>query len=124
MVSGGRGGGFDRGEGDLHAGVESFELADSGAGLALGVQGAVVADAEVGEAGGRVRDEDAGNLADDPGHRHDGFLLAAASGYPPVLLTEAGVGPGRGHHALAERAAQVRVALAGAAGPGSGPGLE
>jgi len=46
---------LDRGEGDLRAGVEPFDLADSGAGLAPGVAGAVVARAEVGEAFGTVR---------------------------------------------------------------------
>src|SRR6266851_10376271 len=50
--SGGRGGGLDRGEGDLHAGVEPFDLADPGAGLACGVCPAVVIGAGVGEAGG------------------------------------------------------------------------
>src|SRR5260370_11601139 len=122
--SGRRAGRLDRGEGDLDAGVEPFELGDSGAGLAYGVPGGVVAGAEVGEAGGAVGDEDAGDLADGPGDRDDAFLLAAASGYAPVLLAEAGVGPGRGHDALAERAAQVRGALAGAAGPGAVAGLE
>src|SRR5260370_24350505 len=121
---GSRAGRLDRGEGDLDAGVEPFDLADSGAGLAYGVLGVVVAGAEVGEAGGAGADEDAGDLADGPGARDDAFLLAAASGYAPVLLAEAGVGPGRGHDALADRAAQVRVALAGAAGPGAVAGLE
>src|SRR5258708_26687772 len=122
--SGSRAGRLDRGEGDLHAGVEPFDLADSGAGLAYGVLGVVVAGAEVGEAGGAVADEDAGDLADGPGDRDDAFLLAAASGYAPVLLAEAGVGPGRGPDALAERAAQGRGALAGAAGPGAVARLE
>src|SRR5258708_10025800 len=120
---GSRAGRLDRGEGDLHAGVEPFDLADSGAGLAYGVLGVVVAGAEVGEAGGAVADEDAGDLADGPGDRDDAFLLAAASGYAPVLLAEAGVRPGRGHDALAERAAPVRVAPSGAAGPGAVAGL-
>src|SRR5258708_17837145 len=121
--SGSRAGGLDRGEGGLHAGVEPFDLADSGGGLAYGVLGVVVAGAEVGEAGGAVADEDAGDLADGPGDRDDAFLLAAASGYAPVLLAEAGVGPGRGHDALAERAAQGRGAPAGAAGAGAVAGL-
>src|SRR5260370_42416501 len=120
---GSRAGRLDRGEGDLHAGVEPFDLADSGAGLAYGVLGVVVAGAEVGEAGGAVADEDAGDLADGPGDRDDAFLLAAASGYAPVLLAEAGVGPGRGHGALAGRAAQGRGALGRAAGAGAGGGL-
>src|SRR5260370_21560802 len=120
---GSRAGRLDRGEGDLDAGVEPFDLADSGAGLAYGVLGVVVAGAEVGEAGGAVADEDAGDLADGPGDRDDAFLLAAASGYAPVLLAEAGVGPGRGHDALAQRAAQGRGSRAGAARPGAGAGL-
>ena len=82
-------------------------------GLACGVYPAAVIGAEVGEAGAGVGDEDGGDLADDPGHRDDGFLVAAVAGYPAVLRAEAGVGPGRRHRALAERAAQVRVALAG-----------
>src|SRR5260221_10735254 len=121
---GSRAGRLDRGEGDLHAGVEPFDLAGCGAGCGYGVLGVVVVGEEVGEAGGAVADEDAGDLGDGPGDRDDAFLLAAASGYAPVLLAEAGVGPGRGHDALAERAAQVRVALAGAAGPGPVAGLE
>src|SRR5260221_2019509 len=121
---GSRAGRLDRGEGDLHAGVEPFDLADSGAGLAYGVLGVVVAGAEVGEAGGAVADEDAGDLADGPGDRDDAFLLAAASGYAPVLLAEAGVGPGRGPDAPGARAAPGRVAPAGAAGPGGVGGLE
>ena len=52
------------------------------------------------------------------------FCLPRRRAYPPVLLAEAGIGPGRGHHALAERAAQVGVALAGAARPGAVPRLE
>jgi hypothetical protein len=72
--------------------------------VALGVSGAVVVGARVGEAGGAVGDEDAGDLADDPEDRNDPFLLAAAPGGAPVLLAEAGIGPGGGHHALAERA--------------------
>jgi hypothetical protein len=67
-------------------GVEPFDLADPGAGLAPGVASGVVARAEVGEAGGAVADEEPGDLADDPGERDDGFLLAAA----PVLLALAG----------------------------------
>src|SRR5260370_17181403 len=115
--SGSRAGRLDRGEGDLHAGVEPFDLADSGAGLAYGVLGVVVAGAEVGEAGGAVADEDAGDLADGPGDRNDAFLLAAAPGGAPVLLAEAGVGPGRGPHPLAERAPPVEVALPRPAAP-------
>ena len=52
------------------------------------------------------------------------FCVARAPGYPPVLLAEAGIGPGRRHHALAERAAQVGVALAGTAWLGAVPRLE
>jgi hypothetical protein len=52
------------------------------------------------------------------------WRLAAAFGYPPVLPAEAGIGLARGHHALAERAAQAGVALAGAAGAGAGGGLQ
>src|SRR5260370_14381574 len=102
--SGSRAGGLDRCEGDLQAGVEPLDLADSGAGLASGVLGVVVAGAEVGEAGGAVADEDAGDLADGPGDRNDAFLLAAAPGGAPVLLAEAGGRPRRGRHALAQRA--------------------
>src|SRR5262249_12532219 len=76
---------------------------------------AVVAGSGVGEAGGAVAGEEPGDLAADPGDRDAGFLLAAAPGGAPVLLAEAGAGPGCGHHAVAERAAQVEVALAGAA---------
>jgi len=123
-IRAGRGGRVEGGEGERHAGVEPFDFPDPGAGLAPGVLGAVVARAQVGEAGGAVADEEPGDLADDPGDRDDGFLLAAAPGYPPVLLAEAGIGPGRCHHALAERGAQVRVALAGAAGLRAGAGLE
>src|SRR5258708_36705727 len=104
--SGSRAGRLDRGEGDLHAGVEPFDLADSGAGLAYGVLGVVVAGAEGGEAGGAVADEDAGDLADGPGDRDDAFLLAAASGYAPGLLAEAGAGAGSAPDPLGGRARQ------------------
>src|SRR5260370_34770920 len=114
--SGRRAGRLDRGEGVLHAGVEPFDLADSGAGLAYGVLGVVVAGAEAGEAGGAVADEDAGDLADGPGDRDDAFLLAAASGYAPVLLAEAGGGSGGRPDALGQAATRGRGGPARAGG--------
>src|SRR5258706_3643540 len=109
-IRAGRGGRVEGGEGERHAGVEPFDFPDPGAGLAPGVLGAVVARAQVGEAGGAVADEEPGDLADDPGDRDDGFLLAAAPGYPPVLLAEAGIGPCPRPHPPAGR---------GAPGPGA-----
>src|SRR6266852_2864025 len=79
------------GEDDFLAGVEALDLADLGLCLAGGAEG----------------------LA---GVRADGFLLAALAGDPPVHRAEAGIGLGRGHRGLPEGAAQVPVALAGAAG--------
>src|SRR5215472_1464016 len=107
----------------MHARGEPLDLTDLGPGLACGAAGGVVARTRVGEPGARVADEDPGDLADDAGDRDDGFLLAAVAGDAAVHGAEPGVGLGRGHRGLAERAAQVRVALAGAAGPGGVPGL-
>src|SRR6266571_783123 len=112
------------GEGDFHAGVEAFQLADLVAALAAGVEPGVVVGAELAEAGGRVADDDPGDLADGAGDRDDGFLLAAAAGDAPVARAEVGVGLGGGHGSAAERGTQVGVALAGAAVLGSGAGLD
>src|SRR5208283_144603 len=98
-------------------------LADLVPGLAGGAARGVVVRSQLGEPGGGVADEDPGDLADDPGDRDDGLLLAALAGDPAVLGAEAGIGARRGHRGLAERAAQVPVALAGTARPGGFPGL-
>src|SRR6266567_7378666 len=111
------------GEDDFRAGVEALDLADLVPGLAGGAAGAVVIRAEFFVAGAGVADEDPGDLADDPGDRDDGLLLAALAGDAAVQRAQPGIGAGRGHRGLAERAAQVPVALAGAAGPGGFPGL-
>src|ERR1035437_9047970 len=110
-------------EDDLLAGVVSFDLPDAGPGFLAGAAGLVVVGSEFDVAGAGVADEDPGDLADHAGDRDDGFLLAALAGDPPVHRAEPGAGPGRRHHGLAERAAQVRVAFAGAAVPGPVAGL-
>src|SRR5712692_6457554 len=104
------------GEDDFLAGVEALDLADLGLCLAGGAEGLAVVRAEFSVAGGGVADEDPGDLADGAWDRDDGFLLAALAGDPPVHRAEAGIGLGRGHRGLPEGAAQVPVALAGAAG--------
>src|SRR6516225_5517038 len=108
-------------EDDFLAGVEALDLADLRPGLAGGAEGLVVVRAEFCVAGRGVADEDPGNLADDAGDRDDGFLLAALAGDPPVHRAEAGIGLGRGHRGLPQGAADVPVALAGAAGLGGFP---
>src|SRR5258707_1068895 len=104
------------GEDDFLAGVEALDLADLVPGLAGGAAGAVVVRSQFLVPGGGVADEDPGDLADDAGDRDDGFLLAALAGDAAVQRAQPGIGPGGGHRGLAERAAQVPVALAGAAG--------
>src|SRR5512135_2136647 len=113
----------DVGEDDFFAGVEALDLPDLCPGLAGGAEGMIVVRAEFPVAGRGVADEHPGGLADDAGNRDDGFLLAALAGDPPVHRAEAGTGPGRGHRGLPEGAAQVPVALAGAAGLRGFPGL-
>ena len=110
-------------EDDFLAGVEVLDLADLRLGLAGGGARGAVAGAEFLVPGCGVADEDPGGLADDAGDRDDGFLLAALAGDPPVHRAEAGIGPGCGHGGLSQGAAQVPVALAGAAGLGGFPGL-
>ena len=84
---------------------------------------AVVMGAQFFEAGGGVADQDPGNLADDAGDRDDGFLLAALAADAAVQGAQPGIGARGGHRGLSEPAADVPVALAGAAGPCGFPGL-
>src|SRR6266480_555487 len=111
-------GGADVGEDDFLAGVEALDLADLFAGLAGGAAGPVVVRSQLVVPGGGVADEDPGDLADEAGDRDDGLLLAALAGDAAVHGAQPGIGPGRGHRGLAGRAAQIPVALAGAAVPG------
>ena len=103
--------------------LQALDVADLVPGLTGGAARTVVIGTEFFVAGAGVADEDPGDLADDAGDRDDGLLLAALAGDPPVHGTQPGIGLGRGHRGLAERAADVPVALAGAAGPGGLAGL-
>src|SRR5262249_9130967 len=94
------------------------------AGPAGGAAGGVVVRSQFLEPGAGGADEDPGDLADDAGDRDDGFLLAALAGGAPVHGAEPGLGVRGGRAALAQRAAQVGVAVADAAGPGALPGLQ
>src|SRR5512133_2692056 len=103
------GGGF---EGDLVA--EGLQLADV---VALGAfrtdAGVVEAGAQVLEPYGRVGQQVPDDDQDGPADRHDGALLAASTGDPPVAFTKEGIGLPSGDGGLAEHASQIGVTVPG-----------
>jgi hypothetical protein len=88
--------------------VADFSFSDDAAGVAIG--------AEVGEARGGIGQQVPADDQDRAGNRNEGFEFAAAFDDAPVAFAE-GVGLGSGIGRLAERAFEIRVALAGAIQP-------
>ena len=104
--------------------AQGLELADVVADLALPVDvGVVVAGSEVAEPGFGVGQQVEDDDQDGAGDGDYGFALAAAAGQAAVALAGEGTGPAGGGGDLAQDAVEVRVALAGLAGAGLGPGL-